>query len=127
MSQIHCLYEVEPTFPATDQHPDAARFAVSAGIFRFCDAVGGEPTQAELDAHLGVDAAGLALKARRDQDGAEVGDCAVDPQVLPLINQTKAEWIAWAESNFPTLTAAERTRLGILFWVVAVGVRSKLR
>jgi hypothetical protein len=124
---IRALYEREPEFPPTDQHPDAERFAVSAGIFRFCDAVGGEPTQAELEAAAGVDAAGLALKARREQDGLEVSDCAVDPQVLPLIDQTKAEWIAWAGNNFPTLTAAERTRLGILFWVVAVGVRSKLR
>lgn len=50
MIQIRCLYEKEPKFPATDQHPDAERFAISFGSFAWCDAVGGEPTQAELEA-----------------------------------------------------------------------------
>lgn len=53
--------------------------------------------------------------------------CKIDAQVLPLVNQTKAEWGTWAGANFPTLTGAERTRLGILFWVVSVGVRRSIR
>lgn len=60
-------------------------------------------------------------------DEAERLACKVDVQVLPLVNQTKAEWITWAGANFPSLTAAERTRLGILFWVVSVGVRKFIR
>lgn len=51
----------------------------------------------------------------------------VDNQILPLVNQTRAEWITWAGANFPSLTAAEKTRLGILFWVVSVGVRRSIR
>jgi hypothetical protein len=65
--------------------------------------------------------------ARLQQDAEERGACAIDAQILPLVNQTKAEWITWAGSNFPSLTAAERTRLGILFWVVSVGVRRAIR
>lgn len=68
-----------------------------------------------------------AVVARRGLDETERTSCAVDAQVLPLINQTRAEWISWAGSNFPTLTGAEKTRLGILFWVVSVGVRRAIR
>jgi len=50
MSAIRCIYHgKEPNFPATDQHPDAVRYKV--GLY-FVDAIGGEPTQAELDAVL---------------------------------------------------------------------------
>lgn len=49
MSTIRCIYEEEPNFPATDQHPDAVRYVVGG---RFVDAIGGEPTQAEVNAVL---------------------------------------------------------------------------
>jgi hypothetical protein len=61
------------------------------------------------------------------QDEIERQACKVDPAIMQLVNQTKAEWLTWAGVNFPTLTAAERTRLGNLFWVVAVGVRRSVR
>lgn len=60
-------------------------------------------------------------------DELERLDCVIDAAILPLVNQTKAEWIAWAGTNFPSLTAPERTRLGILFWVVSIGVRRSIR
>jgi hypothetical protein len=46
---IRCIYTAEPSFPATDQHPDAVRYQV-AGYW--VDAIGGEPTQEEIDAVL---------------------------------------------------------------------------
>lgn len=56
MSTVRCIYSDEaPRFPATDQHPAAARYAVrSAYLGRdvLVDAVGGEPTTQEVDALL---------------------------------------------------------------------------
>lgn len=49
MSTIRCMYRVEPPFPATDQHPDAVRHFVAGW---FVDAIGGEPTEAEVQAVL---------------------------------------------------------------------------
>lgn len=61
------------------------------------------------------------------QDEQERTDCKSDSVLMSLINQTRADWRTWAGANFPTLTAGERTRLGDLFWVVAVGVRRMVR
>jgi hypothetical protein len=136
MSTIRCIYypnadgsRRDPGFQATDQHPSAVRYPfdhATKGLLNV-DAVGGAPTLAEIDAVLGLDASGQAVQQRISTDEAERQACKIDAQVLPLVNQTKAEWITWAGTNFPTLTAAEKTRLGILFWVVSVGVRRSIR
>lgn len=48
MSTIRCIYHAgEPSFPATDQHPDAVRYFIGQYVV---DAIGGEPTPAEVDA-----------------------------------------------------------------------------
>lgn len=52
MSTIRAMYEKDPGFPATDQHPNAVRYPIIAGVYRFADAIGGQPTQAEVDALL---------------------------------------------------------------------------
>lgn len=49
MSAIRCVYSEEPKFPATDQHPDAIRYQVGG---KWVDAIGGAPTQADIDAVL---------------------------------------------------------------------------
>lgn len=49
MTQIRTVYHGEPQFPATDQHPDAKRYKVGAYVV---DAIGGEPTLAEVQAVL---------------------------------------------------------------------------
>jgi hypothetical protein len=54
VSTIRCIYDEEPTFPATDQHPDAKRYKVGG---RWVDALGGKPTLAEIDAVLNPPAA----------------------------------------------------------------------
>jgi hypothetical protein len=46
---IRCIYTEEPNFPATDQHPDAVRYHIGG---MWVDAIGGEPSQAEIDAVL---------------------------------------------------------------------------
>ena len=62
MSAIRIIYEQEPSFPATDQHPSAVRYLLGA---RYVDAIGGEPTQAEIDAVLSPP------KPPREQSAAE--------------------------------------------------------
>jgi len=49
MSVIRVIYEKEPNFQATDQHPDAVRYTVGKWVV---DAIGGEPTMAEIQAIL---------------------------------------------------------------------------
>jgi hypothetical protein len=50
VSTIRCIYLAgAPTFPATDQHPDAVRYTVSPYVV---DAIGGAPTLAEVQAKL---------------------------------------------------------------------------
>lgn len=49
MSSIRCVYSTPPKFPATDQHPDAVRYTVAGHVV---DAIGGEPTPAEVAAFL---------------------------------------------------------------------------
>lgn len=60
-------------------------------------------------------------------DSGDSDTCKADATIMTLINQTRAEWRTWAAANFPTLTAAERTKLGDLFWVTALGARQRLR
>lgn len=64
---------------------------------------------------------------RNSVDEVERVALKIDAPIMSLVNQTKTEWLAWASANFPTLTAAEKTRLGNLFWVVAIGVRRAVR
>ena len=50
MREIRAIYHNgAPPFPATDQHPNAARYVVGPYVV---DAIGGEPTQAEVDLAL---------------------------------------------------------------------------
>ena len=130
MSTIRAVYHPrdglpqQPAFPATDQHPDAVRYLL--GLY-FVDALGGPPLQSELDAELGVDAAGQSAAFRLVLDEQERSDCKLDATIMGLVDQTRAQWRTWAGTNFPTLTAPERTRLGDLFWVVSIGVRRVVR
>lgn len=92
----------------------------------FWDAVklGAVPTQVEVDA---ASEAPTPAQVRVAADESERSECLLDATIMSLVNQTRTQWRTWAGTNFPTLTAPERTRLGDLFWVVAVGVRQRLR
>lgn len=62
MSTIRCIYhDRAPDFPATDQHPDAARYKVGAC---WVDAIGGAPTAEEIAAVLNPPAAAPEPTAR---------------------------------------------------------------
>lgn len=124
MSTIRCIYTAAPKFPAADQHPDAVRYQVGA---LFVDAIGGQPTQAEIDAVLGTDAAALALKQRLADDAAELAAAKVDNAIQQLVNSTPAQLMTFARNNFPTLTLAEQNRLGMILNILAVAVRPHVR
>lgn len=52
---IRCIYHgAAPNFPATDQHPDAVRYGPIQvdGASYFVDAIGGQPSPAEIRAML---------------------------------------------------------------------------
>lgn len=104
----------------------------AASVF-FDDSVNSSDVQTVLTTHMSqasVDAraaAKTAAVARVSTDLSEFADFINDPTIVGLVNQSKAQWITWAGTNFPTLTSAERTRLGTLFWVVSIGVRKFMR
>jgi len=60
-------------------------------------------------------------------DEAERAACKADAALLILINQPRAEWATWAGTNFPTLTAPERARIGVICWMLAVAIRRLMR
>lgn len=74
-----------------------------------------------------VDQSLQSASDRRGIDAQQVSDCQLDATIMNLVNQTRAEWRTWAGTNFPSLTAPERTKLGDLFWVVSLGVRRVVR
>lgn len=78
-----------------------------------------------------VDAFDLQVEAAMAQrvatDEQERASCKLDATIMGLVDQTRAQWRTWAGANFPTLTNAEKTRLGDLFWVVSIGVRQRVR
>lgn len=65
MSTILAIYTAAPSFPAADQFPGAARYQVGA---LFVDAVGGEPTQADIDVVLAPSADVRAARAVDAED-----------------------------------------------------------
>lgn len=100
MSAIRCVYSEEPKFPATDQHPDAARYQVGG---KWVDALGGQPTQAELDTFLGVDAASLAEVQRRASVDAAI---AADTTIAQLKAMTPTDFDTWWAANVTTAAQA---------------------
>ena len=63
MAAIRVIYEAEPHFPPSDQHPDAVRYQVGE---YWVDAIGGEPALEEVDKVL-EDLGRLLYRERREQ------------------------------------------------------------
>lgn len=127
MSQIRCVYTEEPIFPATDQHQDAVRYSVAIGIFRFADCIGGAPTQSELEAHLGIDAAGLVVKQRIVDDETEAAQAKIDAQIQADLNLT-AQGISDAlDAIFPLFTAPQKAFMRRLTRMAQASGRKVLR
>jgi hypothetical protein len=62
MTAIRVIYEAEPDFPPTDQHPDAVRYQVGE---YWVDAIGGGPAGEDLDKVL-EDLGRLLYQDRRE-------------------------------------------------------------
>ena len=100
MSTIRVIYEKDPGFPATDQHPDAVRYQVGT---KFVDAIGGQPTQAEVDAVLGLDAASIAEATRVASVNTAISG---DAQIQALKVMTVSDFDAWWTANVTTVAQA---------------------
>lgn len=64
MLSIRAIYDHEPVFPATDQHPQAQRFNVAG---KWVDAIGGEPVESDVVAILTPGPGGKDVDAERDR------------------------------------------------------------
>lgn len=137
MSTIRTIYgpnfdgsRRNPGFPATDQHPSAVRYPFdhpSLGLLNV-DAIGGAPTQAEIDALEGTDATGQAAATRRATDETERQANAIDAQILSDLNMTSADITQLVDVTlFSTWTAAQRTFLKRLVRMVLAAARRALR
>ena len=98
------------------------------GVLVIVEFPGGIPTQANQDQWSAEFDAWMAIQsARVVTDETEQNVCKIDATILALINQTRAEWATWAGANFPTLTVAERNRMGVICWMLAVAIRRVMR
>lgn len=132
MSAIRCIYfpaadgaRVAPPFPATDQHPQAVRYAFdhpTRGALNV-DAVGGAPTLAEVNVTLGLDAPAQAVAQRVAADAVDLGVCAVDPNVVAFLNMSPAELDAWVDANIPA--GASRVAFKVLGKLALTGARGR--
>jgi hypothetical protein len=76
MATIRVIYEAEPDFPATAQHPDAVRYQVGE---YWVDAVGGAPTQVEKD----LEALARVLYRERREKREEIARIAIERARTP--------------------------------------------
>lgn len=74
-----------------------------------------------------ANAAETQVVARRSTDAAEAQASRVDAAVTGLLDMTAAQRIAWARTNFPSLTQPEQNKLGMLLTMVAIALRPLVR
>lgn len=84
MSEIKAIYDKDPGFPATNQHPDAVRSLVGPYVV---DAIGATPTIQEIEVFLGIDSASLAAK---DAEMARIQQIEEDAQYVAMLNTLKS-------------------------------------
>jgi hypothetical protein len=75
MTVVRCVYiTTPPDFPPTDQHPDALRYGprVVDGITVLVDAIGGEPTDADIRAVLDPPSPVMTVEQRLDAAGISI-------------------------------------------------------
>lgn len=84
MAQIRVVYNSEPSFPATAQHPDAVRYQVGG---KWVDAIGGQPTLDEVNAVLNHGQAGGASAMLERQRTETLDDLNAAIAALPAAQQ----------------------------------------
>lgn len=68
---IRTIYEAEPNFPATDQHPDAKRIKIRNWVV---DYIGDKPDQTEVDSMLNPPVKELTLEEKLAKVGITLED-----------------------------------------------------
>lgn len=75
-----------------------------------------------------LDATLDAIFQRLQLDGVERSTAKLDATIITLVNQDKAAWIAWVTANLSfCVAAADRNRMGTIFWVLSIALRGLLR
>lgn len=74
-----------------------------------------------------ANAAYAQVVARKSTDAAEAQASRVDAAVTGLLDMTAAQRIAWARTNFPSLTQPEQNKLGMVLTMVALALRPQVR
>lgn len=64
---------------------------------------------------------------RQTADGDELRASRMDAAIAMLLDATSAQRVAWAKANFPSLTAAEQNRLGLIMTMLALALRPQFR
>lgn len=96
MSTIRCVYSFAPSFPASDQHPDAVRYGVAGKVV---DAIGGEPTAEDVVAFL-------APSAQEAAEAEAHAEAKADAVVQYLRDHTPAECEDYVQANVTDLASA---------------------
>lgn len=60
-------------------------------------------------------------------DDSERDAAKTDAAILALVNSTPSQLMTFANNNFPSLTTAERNKIGIILNILAVAVRPAIR
>lgn len=64
---------------------------------------------------------------RRAADETERAAAKLDAALMALVDSTPAQLQTFAQNNFPSLTVAERNRMGTILNILAVAVRPHVR
>lgn len=76
---------------------------------------------------VAANAADAQIAVRKSTDAAEAQASRVDAAVTSLLDMTAAQRVAWARTNFPSLTQPEQNKLGMLLTMVAIALRPLVR
>lgn len=94
MSVIRTIYQTEPKFPASDQHPDAVRYRVGPW---WVDAIGGEPTLAGVEAIAAPTREQIDSQKRASAKSLLAGDSEAAIFRRALLRLTKPAWVTAAD------------------------------
>jgi hypothetical protein len=100
----------QPNFPATDQHPSAARVQIGS---LWVDYIGSVPVQADIDAFF---APGIAAQTKVDAFVADTNYQALLTQLKGA--NSPAQINTWLTNNVTSLAQARGVLAMLLFYIV---------